>query len=162
MPIPSTNNNLTAIRTGTTNMTADQDLITTLTLSMSKLTLASPTPAQHSTFLTLPSELRQAILINTFTPHPLSSDDADITHSALWTWAGTLRQVHTDIKGDVNYVEKKWEDEAERLEKAVFSWKKTRAVVDRLIEEMTWPASRKWGRWEGPGGVGIRWNDTCE
>lgn len=146
----------------TTNITSNQDPITTITISMSQLTLASPSPlpSQRTTFLTLPSELRQAILIDTFTPQPLSSTDTNFTHTGLWVWADTLRQVHTDIKGDVTYIEKKWEDEAERLEKAAFSWKKTRGEVDGLVKEMSWPASRTSWDGKGPGGIRIRWNKT--
>lgn len=122
-------------------MKSNQDAITMLTELMSQLTLAPP--SQRTTFLALPSELRQAILIDTFTPQPLSSTDADFTHTGLWVWADTLRQVHADIKDDVNYVEKKWEQEAEKLERAASSWKKTWEEVDGLFKEMTWPASRE-------------------
>ncbi|TID18383.1 hypothetical protein E6O75_ATG06459 [Venturia nashicola] len=108
---------------------------------MSQLTLAPR--FQYTTFLTLPSELRQAVLIDTFTPQPLSSKDAEFTHTGLWTWADASRQVHADIKGDVDYVEEKREKEAARLEKEAFSWKKTREEVDGLVKEITWPASRK-------------------
>lgn len=140
-------------------MISNQDPITTLTTFMSQLSLAPPKP-QRTSFLTLPSEIRQAILIDTFTPQPLSSQDTNIEHTGLWVWADTLRQVHADIKHSVNYVERKWEEEAERLEKAVCSWKKTRDEVDKVVKGMTWPASRKWCDGAGPSGIKIKWNDT--
>lgn len=63
-----------------------------------------------SSFLALPSELRQQILPQTFdAAHPTPISLLDERNWGLGQWVGALMRVHADIADDVRYVVGKWE-----------------------------------------------------
>lgn len=80
-------------------------------------------PKRHGTgkstcFLTLPAEMRQAILLETYdysdTALPPEAEPDDFIVEArmvvIQNWASTLRSVHPAIIGDVDFVESKWDN----------------------------------------------------
>lgn len=81
----------------------------------STATIVSPatTKRKPSTFLTLPAELRQEILLNSFgpgqAPYPHAPALRDYNEQVK-KWAATLCQVHADIVDDVMYVKGTWRD----------------------------------------------------
>ncbi|TID18881.1 hypothetical protein E2P81_ATG05855 [Venturia nashicola] len=68
--------------------------------------------SHKTTFLTLPRELRQQILLDTFdaaTPLPnLSSSNLWMRHDEIYRWAVTLRRADMCLHDDVAYVLKQW------------------------------------------------------
>jgi hypothetical protein len=101
----------------------------------SKTSIASIASNTKTSFLTLPSELRQAIIRDTYDENELIEatqqikdrfltwDDLFDEHELhLEAWVDTLKEVHVGIADDVEYIGKKWQ-------------KNFVALVDERIDE---------------------------
>lgn len=102
----------------------------------SKIDLKAP----PTNFFTLPRELRQQILLNTYDANVLRDPDLlATTQHYTWPphywnhrehvkiWATALREVSSGIVEDVDFVEKKWLENLEELRHEESSWEAWRS-----------------------------------
>ncbi|TLD37342.1 hypothetical protein E2P81_ATG04154 [Venturia nashicola] len=134
-------------------------------LKVIPLMVTSTHPNPRATFLTLPSELRQSILLQSLDTD-FAADDVACKlayylqrlcahHLNIWVWLFLLEHVHGDILNDVRYVGKQWLKahnahmaEVERLEGCgpyrganhIFTLNQTHELRQAILAE-----SRKYG-----------------
>lgn len=95
--------------------------------TISPQTNATRTKPQ-TTFLSLPHELRQQILIDSY--DPLNCRRRLKKEGSIITWVGCLRKAHVDIREDMSYVAKEWEVQWKQAERA---W--TKKKLDDLVKK---------------------------
>lgn len=82
----------------------------------------------QTSFLSLPHELRQQILIDSY--DPLNCRRRLKKEGSIIEWVRCLRKAHVDIREDVSYVAKEWEVQWKQAERAC-----TKKKLDDLVKD---------------------------